>query len=614
MIQVSQLTKEYSGRVLFKNISFTVSKGERIALVGRNGTGKSTLFKIIMGMESASEGEVQIPKNYHLSYLEQHIEFNHSTLVKECMSVLPAEKQFESYLAEKILSGLGFPVEDFQKDPNSFSGGFQLRINLVKAILKNPDFLMLDEPTNYLDITSILWLKRFLRTFPGEMLIISHDRDFLDSVCTHTLGLYRQRIHKVKGGTSKYYQLVAEEDEIYEKTRVNQEKKVKHLEKFVEQFGAKASKATQAQSKIKQIEKMDRVEKLESEHTFNLSFKFKECPAKYIVHMKDINFSYDNPPLEILKDFSISLKKDDKVGIIGKNGRGKSTLLNLMADELCVKSGELTLHQAVEIGFFGQTNINRLSESNTILEEVLSISSDITAEQVRTLCGSMLFKKDDVDKKISVLSGGEKSRVLLAKIMAFKSNLLLLDEPTNHLDQESIDELIVEMNAFKGAVVLVTHSEYILKRFANKFVVFKDGKVTIFEGSYQEFLDKVGWDSDMEIDPDNGKTKLSRKEYKHQRSELIRERSKVLSPIKAILDKNEEKIMSLEEDIEKTNELLIKASENSEGAKIQEYSSLLSKMNADVDDIFNLLEKQNEEYDLHSEKFEALLKELEDLV
>ena len=264
MIQINNLSKQFAGQVLFEDLNFNLHSGERVGLVGRNGSGKSTLFKIILGQLSSDTGEVVIPKNYRISHLEQHIKFSKETVLEECIQYLPAEFQYEYFRAEKILSGLGFTPEDFHKNPKDFSGGYQIRINLCKALLVDPNLLLLDEPTNYLDIISLRWLKNFLNKFPGEVIIITHDRSFMDSVTNHTMGIYRYSLKKIKGSTHKYYEQLKIDEEIYEKTRLNQERKVADLEGFIERFGAKASKAKQAQSKMKQLEKIDVLDKLDS--------------------------------------------------------------------------------------------------------------------------------------------------------------------------------------------------------------------------------------------------------------------------------------------------------------------------------------------------------------
>ena len=355
MIQINNISKSFGTKCLFKDVSFSLERRERVGLVGRNGSGKSTLFNILQGIEHPDGGEILIPKGHRIGTISQHISFKKNTLLEECTQVLQGDYEFDSYKAEKILTGLG--LKDFEKNPHSFSGGYQMRINLCKALLNEPDLLLLDEPTNYLDITSIRWFKNFLKSFPGEMIIITHDRDFMDNVTTHTMGLTRRLLKKVKGNTKKYYAQVREEEGLYEKTRINQEKKKREMVRNIERFRAKASRASQAQSKIKSLNRMEEMEKLEDEASFDFSFHYRECPAKTLLSVESLSFGYDVP---LFKNLKFSIGKTDRIGVIGKNGKGKSTLLNVLAGELRGATGEIKMHPGVYIGHFGQTNVDRL--------------------------------------------------------------------------------------------------------------------------------------------------------------------------------------------------------------------------------------------------------------
>ncbi len=495
MIQLNNISKHFGVQVLFEDLTFMVGRGERIGFVGRNGSGKSTLFKVILGELIPDDGEINIPKGYRIGALDQHIHFTKPTVLEECCQVLTEDEQYDWWKAERILFGLGFSEEDLQKAPESFSGGYQVRINLAKALVQNPNLLLLDEPTNYLDIVSLRWLRGFLKTFKGEVLLITHDRDFMDSVTTHTAGLTRKRLKKFQGNTTKFYEQVATSDEMYEQTRLNQEKKKKELQGFVDRFGAKASKAAQAQSRAKQIEKMGTIEKLGDEHSLGFRFNYKECPGKVILETKNLSFSYSKKPEDdLFSNLSLSIGRNDRIGIIGKNGKGKSTLLNVLAGELESREGSIITHPSISVGHFGQTNIERLYPGNTIQDEVTSSNPDLSFSQVRKICGTMMFEGDLANKKISVLSGGEKSRVMLGKILAHKSNILLLDEPTNHLDMESIESLTSEVQNFEGSVIFVTHSELMLRAIANKLIIFHKGIAELFDGTYDEFLEKIGWE------------------------------------------------------------------------------------------------------------------------
>ena len=495
MIQVDGLSLAYYGEPLFQDASFSLQPRERCALVGRNGAGKSSLFRLLTGEETPDKGNISKRKNYLIGTLNQHIVFTRPTLIEEAALGLRPEERDCLYKAETILFGLGFKEEDLDRSPLDFSGGYQLRLHLAKVLIGEPDCLLLDEPTNYLDIVSIRWFTQFLLDWKGEFILISHDREFLDSVSTHTMGIHRQKVHKVKGSTIHFYEQLMQQEEIHEKTRQNLEKKREHLQGFINRFGATASKATQAQSKQKMLSRIPVLENLKN--LYHLDFLFNEAnfPGKKMLEAEHISFSYDPLALTpLIKNFSLSIEKGERIAIIGKNGRGKSTILRLLAGEIAPIKGEIKRSDNLSIGYFGQTNINRLHPKHTIEEEVGAANTKLNLTQVKAICGSMMFSGDKAKKLNSVLSGGEKSRVLLGKIIATPCNLLLLDEPTHHLDMESIEALIDAIEDFQGAVIIVTHSELILKRMGlDKIVICHEGRQEYHLGTYEEFLEKNGW-------------------------------------------------------------------------------------------------------------------------
>ncbi len=516
MIIASNIQKSFGPQTLFEDVSFLINSGERVGLVGKNGTGKSTLFRMILGKESYDSGTLSIPKGYRIGALEQHIHFTQPTVLKECIEALPPEKQWDHYKAEIILSGLGFSETDFQKDPTTFSGGFQVRINLCKALLADPNMLLLDEPTNYLDILSLRWLKDYLNKWPGEMVLITHDRDFMDKVSTHTLGIHRKKAKKIKGDTLKFYELITQEEETYEQTRVNMETKRKEMQLLVDRFRAKASKATMAQSRLKMMNKMGTMEKLSNEKNLGFRFNYLACPGKTIMNVDDLSFSYNGKD-NIFSDITFSVGKNDRIGIIGANGKGKSTLLNCMAGELVPSSGSIIQHPTACLGHFGQTNIERLDPQNQVLDEILRSNPSLSLQAAHSICGAMMFEGDLSKKKVSVLSGGERSRVLLGKIISHPTNLLLLDEPTHHLDVESIETLVEELNNYNGALVIVTHSELILKALAKNLIIFHRGRAEYFHGGYEDFLEKVGWEGEP-VAEKKTKNKINKKDARKLRA------------------------------------------------------------------------------------------------
>lgn len=610
MIQAVGLTKGYGTQVLVENISFTLGKGERVGLVGRNGSGKSTLFRIILGEESADQGELIIPRNYRIGTLKQHLHFTQSTILQEGMTALRAEAQFDEYKVEKMLMGLGFRKEDMDKAPSDFSGGYQIRLNLAKVLLEEPDCLLLDEPTNYLDILSMRWLVKFLRNFKGEMIIITHDRGFMDEVTTHTMGIWRQKLVKIPGNTDKYFEQIVLEEEIHEKTRVNSEKKRKDLQDFVDRFRAKATKAAQAQSRLKLLEKMPEIEALAMVASLDFEFNHKECPGKVLMEAMDLSFGYDSSLL--FKDLSFSIIRGEKVAIIGKNGKGKSTLLNLLAGELAPVHGTITKNVNLLLGHFGQTNINRLDFENTIEEEISMAAPDLSRDRVRAICGTMMFSGDLAKKKIKVLSGGERARVLLGKLLVKPTNLLLLDEPTNHLDQESVEALTLELQNYPGAVVIVTHSEGLLRAVAQSLIVFHEGRAEYLRETYDGFLNKIGWEEEREERPVQKQAeRLSRTELKRLRSDAIIERSREASPLKKKMEGLEKRIMDWEEEQSVLESSLIDLAEKGDSKKIQEMSQRLGVVKRSIDGAFEELTDVTLKHDEIMQKWEMRLKELE---
>jgi ATP-binding cassette subfamily F protein 3 len=493
MIQFDEVGLSFSGHSIFEGVSFSLQKGERCAFVGRNGSGKSTLFKLTSGELEPDSGTISISKNYRIGYLNQHIRFTEPTIIREASLGLPEHERDEIYRAEKILFGLGFNEEDMDRAPTEFSGGYHLRLHLAKVLVSEPDCLLLDEPTNYLDILSIRWLTNFLRRWPGEFILISHDRDFLDNVSTHTMGIHRGKIKKIKGTTLDFFQLILQEEELHEKSRIKSEKKRAHLQSFVDRFGAKASKAGQAQARVKMLAREPVLDQLNQ--ISELSFTFQEAPfpGRKMVEVKGVSFSHSQDPL--IENVSIEIEKGQRVAIIGKNGRGKSTLLRLMSGDLAPQKGSVEYSDNTRLGYFGQTHIDRLDIKHTITDEIGLANPSLRFTEVKGIAGAMMFSGDLSDKKISVLSGGERSRVLLGKIVATPCNLLLLDEPTHHLDIESIEALIDALEDFSGSVIMVTHSELILRRLGlDKIIHCEEAQQTLFLGTYDEFLAKAGWD------------------------------------------------------------------------------------------------------------------------
>ncbi|MBP9613563.1 MAG: ABC-F family ATP-binding cassette domain-containing protein [Sulfurospirillum sp.] len=609
MIQITNLSKAYGGHVLFENISFSLNKGYKVGFVGRNGSGKSTLFKLLLGEEEHDSGDILIPKNYYLGALKQHIHFTHPSVREECASVLSGDEAYDTYKVEKMLFGLGFSHEDLDKDPLSFSGGYQIRINLVKLLATNPSMLLLDEPTNYLDIVSMRWLASFLKSFEGEVILITHDRDFMDAVTTHTMGLNRKSLMMVQGNSHKFYAKLAEDDERYLKTKANLDKKRAELEDFITRQKARASKAVMAQSKAKQLEKMGEMEELEAESTLEFDFNMKKTPAKIMLEAKELAFGYE-PSKPLFQNLSFTLHKGQCLAIIGKNGKGKSTLLNTIAGELTQQQGTLSMHPETTLAHFGQTNINRLNLKQSIMDEIYDVDPLLGITRVRGICGAMMFSGESAKKEISVLSGGERSRVMLGKIIATPANLLLLDEPTNHLDMYSIEALCDAIKRFEGSVILVTHSEMLLRSLATTLIIFHKDRAEFFQGTYDEFLEKIGWEEELENTP----KKVVVTDYnasKKERTALIQERSAKLSPLKKNIDACEANIMRLEEQIKAKNEALIVHSNEGNVGELARISKELISEEKELEGLYERFETLHNEHDTLFEMYEAKLKNIQ---
>jgi len=602
--------------VLFDGVGFTVNPRERVGLVGRNGHGKSTLFRMILGEEHQDSGTITVPSGYTIGHLSQHIHFTEDTVLKEACLALPVNEDHidESYKAEAILHGLGFTNDDFDRPPSSLSGGYQVRLNLAKVLVSEPNLLLLDEPTNYLDIISVRWLTQFLRAWRNEMIIITHDREFMDSVTTHTMIIHRCKMRKVAGGTQKLYDQILMEEEIYEKTRQNDEKKRKEVEQFINRFRAQATKASAVQSRVKALARHEKLDKLEEIKT--LDFKFRSAPfeAKWMMTVEDLSFGFSGDSPKLIDGLTFGVGKKDRIAVIGKNGKGKTTLLNLLAGEMSPTSGDVKLHPNTKIAYFGQTNINRLRPEKTALQEVMDAHPDYAQGESRAICGLMMFEGDNALKKVSVLSGGERSRVLLGKLLVSPANLLMLDEPTNHLDMESIDSLIEAIEVFDGAVIIVTHSELILEALATKLIVYDNDTVSVFEGTYLDFLDRVGWSDEGGVRIKKGKKQDAdrngnRKDAKKARTGIVADKSKVLGALKKKIATLEEEITKLEFDVEQDTQRLLEVTVKGEALAIKRLSQAMRDDKARIEKLFNELETVTNEHDAKAQEFDRQLGE-----
>jgi ATP-binding cassette subfamily F protein 3 len=611
MLKIENLSKAYGSQALFKGVTVNVHKGERVGLVGRNGHGKTTLLRLITGEEVPDEGRVKIPKGYRIGYLRQELNFTRSTVLEEAAADLPEDQLWR---AEKVLAGLGFSQSDMERPPSDFSGGYQVRLNLARLLVSDADLLLLDEPTNYLDVVAIRWLEKFFFSWKGELLLVTHDRSFMDSVTTHTMGIHRQRIRKMAGTTGKYYSQIAQEEEVHERSRVNIERKRRQTEDFIRKFRAKARLVGLVQSRIRTLEKQKVPQRLEAIKALDFSFRPAPFEAKMLLETEDLGFAWSPQTPALFSGLRLRVGRGDRVAVVGSNGKGKTTLLRVINGELERSFGEVKIHERTRIGFFGQTNVGRLQTTRTVVEELLAADPDRSVEKARAVAGKMMFEGDTALKKIGVLSGGEKSRVLLGRMLLEPHNLLLLDEPTNHLDMDTSEALLEALEEFEGAVIIVTHNEMFLHRLAQRLVVFDGGGLSVFEGTYDRFLEEVGWLAEKGPDgagvetarkgrnpsPGTGKeprtgiqplqahggAKDSKKGNRKEKARLLARRSTELAPLKEEIGRLEGSIREAETRIEEVNRELVEASTGGDAFRIGGLSRELKDLKKTVENSY----------------------------
>jgi len=550
MIRIEHLTKYFGDYDLFEDVNLTIGSKEKIGLIGRNGSGKSTLLKILLGKESYDEGKIEIPKHVRVQSLEQHLDFTEPTILGQVCKALPNDAFGQEWRAESILMGLGFSKSDFKRAPSEFSSGMQVRLRLAQALVSEADLLLLDEPTNYLDILSLRWLERFLKSWKGAFILVTHDQTFMEKVVDHVVGIHRGKMRKMKGTPVKLMNQIRREEDVHEKTRVKQEKKDAKTKEFISKFRAGARSAGLVQSRIKSLDKQKVHKKLEKLPEIKFHFKAQVFQGAELMRATNICFEYEEGN-SIIDKFSVSVRPKERIAIIGPNGKGKSTLLRLLVKELKIQSGKLKSHENIKIGYFGPSQVEALNLDNTILTELVHLTK-AKEQKVRTVCGALLFTGNSIKKKIVKLSGGERSRVGLARLMLSESNILILDEPTNHLDMESCQALTQALNEYPGTIIFVSHDEKIIQSLATRLVVFDGGVTQVLEKDYQSFLDSGGWLEEeftrpqvWKQDSSNKQTYLKRKEDK-----------KRLRNIRKELQKIEQKLLKMEAEQEVNTELL----------------------------------------------------------
>lgn len=574
---LQNLTFEFGARAIVEDATWHIHPGERIGLIGYNGTGKSTLLKLFAGEYSPSKGTLERSKTTSIGYLHQDLlsfDTNESILqvaMGAFEKVIEVQKEIEKlgkeleelendeklirytdllhemevldgydveHKTEDVLHGLGFKQIDLSRPYKEFSGGWRMRVLLAKMILMKPDLLMLDEPTNHLDLPSIEWLEKYLLHYQGAVIIVSHDKYFLNRMVNKIVELYQRKLH-IYSGNYEYYQQEKEiRVDLQQRAYENQKDFIRQQERFIERFKAKASKAAQAQSVQKRLDKIERVEEASIERpNMRINFSIEKMPGKVICTLKEVNKNFGD--IEILNLADAEIDRGDKIALIGANGKGKSTLLRIIADREDFDGDRIWGHN-VDESFYAQHQLESLKIDNTLVEELQTAGSKKTDLELRTVLGCFLFSGDDVDKKIRVLSGGEKARVALAKTIISKSNFLMLDEPTNHLDMHSVDLLADALDKYEGSLILVSHDRYFISKTANKIWEIVDGKIVVFKGGYEEW---VAWKERIEkqakqLDVNNtSKKEINSNKKKDKSLEVV---SPSVAPIQTI-DKEKQK-------------------------------------------------------------------------
>lgn len=585
MIRIQNLEKFFGHQHLFDDVTFNINPKEKIGLVGRNGTGKSTFLKILLEEDSAQGGEIHFPEGFRIRSLEQSLNFSEATILQQVVSALPPEAKRDEWRAKSILMGLGFTQNDFNRSPGEFSSGFQIRIRLAEALVSDCDLLLLDEPTNYLDILSLRWLERFLNTWNKSFILVTHDQQFMEKVVTHSLIIHRGKMRKMKGGPQKLMDQIKLEEKVYEKTRQNQLKKKAQTEEFISKFRSGARSAGLVQSRIKMLEKQKIGGKLRKLPQIRFQFRSDPFKANTMVQAEGLKFGYSSDEL-LIQDFDLNVLPGDRIGIVGPNGKGKSTLLKLLSGLLKFKEGKLTYNSNLHIGYFGADSKVELSLEKSILEELITLP-DVNEKQVRQVCAALLFTGHNAKKKIESLSGGEKSRVCLGKVLLYKNNLLMLDEPTNHLDLESCQALTQSLIDFEGSVIFVTHDEKMLSQVANRLIVFDAGTIRVVEKTYEEFLRSGGWHDEDEAVFKKVKTPSEGKQAYLEAKRLKKEEKMKEKK----LDKLDRQLKKLEEEKKINDAELHEACLNRETGKIEVLGKRAKEIYESIEGVYREMEE-----------------------
>lgn len=625
MLSVQGLGLHHSGNYLFRDVNFTIKKEDKIGLVGKNGAGKSTLLKMLSGEISFYEGNVVPEGNITIGFLKQDLDFVKGRTVwdetmqafeqinamkaelEEVNHQLATRTDYESQAyhnlihrmtelndllhhhdaynlegdMEKVLLGLGFKADDFNKITDEFSGGWRMRIELAKLLLQKNDLMLLDEPTNHLDMESIIWLENFLKDYPGAIVLVSHDKQFMTAVCNRTFDINNKKIDDYKANYSKYLTLRAERREKLEQAKKNQDAEIKQMEDNINRFRASATKASFAQSLIKKLEKIERIE-LDNEDVskFNIRFQQSVVPGKVIFEAENLGKSYGDKKVFDQVDFFV--QRGQKIALLGQNGQGKTTLAKILAGEIKDYTGSWTLGHNVNIGYFAQNQEEVLNPNKTVLEEAEDAATEETRPRVRDLLGSFLFQGDAVTKKTRVLSGGERNRLALCKLLLRPFNTLIMDEPTNHLDIQSKEIIKLALQNYDGTLIVISHDREFLQGLCDKIFEFRDGKMKEFLGNIDEYLEFRQKESIREISIEKAKLEIGNKlqDTREEKPSTNNQKpvaiSKEQKQLQNKIKKAEEKIADYEKEIATLEEIFSKANPTDE--ELVKYSRLKQEL------------------------------------
>src|SRR5246127_410092 len=569
MLTISQVTKSFGADVLFEEISLQVNRGDRLGLIGANGSGKSTLFSLILGRDEPDQGTIQLQKNARMGFLPQeNAPVGEETVLQvatlQDLSTLDrmhfgttsesGEADFDREVkAKRVLSGLSFRVKDFDRPAKEFSGGWIIRAHLARVLVDDPDLLLLDEPTNHLDLETVVWLQKYLQTYSGALLLISHDRAFLNALVTRIVELDRQQLSFYTGNYDDF--VIQKEARRSQQLAAykNQQRQIDKLQTFIDRFGAKNTKAAQAQSKRKELARIERIEAPENESA-PIRFRFPQ-PSRSgarVITLSHVSHAYGET--KVYTDLNLEIERGQRTVLVGPNGAGKSTLMKLLAGVLPVQAGQRGLGHNVELGYFSQHRVEMFDLSRTVLAEASDVSKPVPEQTVRSQLGAFLFSGDDVFKPVSVLSGGEKSRLALAKLLLDPPNFLVMDEPTTHLDMRSIEALISALSQYEGTLVFVSHDVHFIRSIATSVLHVQPGQIRFYPGSYDYFVEKTAADAGQvsngssEAPPrSESNTRNQEKERKRLEAEARQQRSQKERELRSKLQQIEKRILELEE-------------------------------------------------------------------